>query len=170
MFARLHALFPRHAPTQHVSGVEEKSVEVNEAAPYDHALKVRIVSWNMNDTLPKVSSAYFVWVKMVLNWCRATLLRCWALFRRTCPLRAQIPPRPISTLRIRGTHTMSLLCTYYPMEMCSLANMIAALGRNVQPVYSRWEWAPSRWNARKTRRSPKCVPTSLYTHSSPLTE
>ncbi|KAF8599695.1 DNase I-like protein [Ceratobasidium sp. AG-I] len=53
VFSRLHALFPRHAPAQHPSGGEEKQSVAAEAAPYDHALKVRIVSWNMNDTLPK---------------------------------------------------------------------------------------------------------------------
>lgn len=57
MFARLHALFPRHAQTLSESPPVEKPNDEKKEAPYDHALKVRIISWNMNDTLPKVSCA-----------------------------------------------------------------------------------------------------------------
>ncbi|KAG8710463.1 hypothetical protein FRC11_004487 [Ceratobasidium sp. 423] len=48
VFERLTGLFPRHssAPTANPPP-EEKQTQ------FDHALKVQIISWNMNDTLPK---------------------------------------------------------------------------------------------------------------------
>ncbi|KAG8745137.1 hypothetical protein FRC10_008748 [Ceratobasidium sp. 414] len=52
VLARLHALFPRHAPSVSSPPPVEEVREEREA-PYEHALKVRIISWNMNDTLPK---------------------------------------------------------------------------------------------------------------------
>ncbi|CAE6381115.1 unnamed protein product [Rhizoctonia solani] len=48
VFERLSGLFPRHssAPTANPPPEEKQ-------AQFDHALKVQIISWNMNDTLPK---------------------------------------------------------------------------------------------------------------------
>ncbi|CCO30488.1 phosphoglycerate mutase [Rhizoctonia solani AG-1 IB] len=45
---RLSGLFPRHssAPTANPAPEEKR-------AQFDHALKIQIISWNMNDTLPK---------------------------------------------------------------------------------------------------------------------
>ncbi|QRW17848.1 phosphoglycerate mutase family protein [Rhizoctonia solani] len=45
---RLSGLFPRHssAPTANPAPEEKQ-------AQFDHALKIQIISWNMNDTLPK---------------------------------------------------------------------------------------------------------------------
>lgn len=54
VFERLSGLFPRHSSAP-VHGPPDETLEKPEA-PFEHALKVQVISWNMNDTLPKVRS------------------------------------------------------------------------------------------------------------------
>ncbi|CAE6456293.1 unnamed protein product [Rhizoctonia solani] len=48
VFERLSGLFPRHSSAPPTNPPPEEKRE-----QFDHALKVQIISWNMNDTLPK---------------------------------------------------------------------------------------------------------------------
>ncbi|KAH7341866.1 hypothetical protein B0J17DRAFT_277104 [Rhizoctonia solani] len=48
VFERLSGLFPRHSSAPPTNPPPEEKQE-----QFDHALKVQIISWNMNDTLPK---------------------------------------------------------------------------------------------------------------------
>ncbi|QRV74734.1 phosphoglycerate mutase family protein [Ceratobasidium sp. AG-Ba] len=52
VLSRLHALFPRHGSSVNSPPPVDEPQQPREA-PYEHSLKIRIISWNMNDTLPK---------------------------------------------------------------------------------------------------------------------
>ena len=81
VMARLHALFPSTPTHEDPPPLPPKSMDTRKARPAPKSINVRILTWNMHESLPKVCKLHVLLrVYMLRSYSRANSMSCWARF------------------------------------------------------------------------------------------